>query len=102
MRKMGWASVAKGATIKAPDGRVLHLAHHPQSGDRLDQMRVDLQLCGHVHEAWKRAETSTRTSMTPPYKDYVYALPLYNGRVINVGVDVRDFEPKTLQELLNG
>ena len=36
----------------------------------------DYFLCGHVHELWAR-----------------------QGNVINVGVDVRDFEPKTLEEL---
>jgi predicted MPP superfamily phosphohydrolase len=97
---MGWASVAKGATIKAPDGRVLHLAHHPQSYERLDKMRVDLQLCGHVHEHWARGATMVRTSMTPPYRDYVSSWAAPDGRVLNVGVDVRDFQPVTLAELL--
>lgn len=39
----------------------------------------DYWLCGHVHEAFDRKD-----------------------KVINVGVDVRQYKPKTLQELLNG
>jgi calcineurin-like phosphoesterase family protein len=48
------------------------LVHKPPPGAK----RV--HLVGHVHELWKT-----------------------NGNCINVGVDVRNFEPKTLQELIN-
>jgi calcineurin-like phosphoesterase family protein len=100
MRAMGWTDVAKAATIKAPDGRVIHLAHHPQSYERLDQMRVELQLCGHIHEKWARGAAMVRTSMIPPYRDYVGHWGSPTGRIFNVGVDVRNFQPVTLAELL--
>jgi calcineurin-like phosphoesterase family protein len=70
------------------NGHKLYLAHipmHLDPGDRyyppdlktIPPTRYDYFLCGHVHDKWKR-----------------------NGNTINVGVDVSDFSPLTLTELL--
>jgi calcineurin-like phosphoesterase family protein len=100
MRAMGWTSVAKGLTTPwRPDGMVLRLAHHPQTCERLDAMGVELQLCGHVHQSWSRA--NTRTAVDKMGRSYVKGQPDPKGRVLNVGVDARDFEPKTLREILD-
>lgn len=67
------------------------LAHIPPGNDLdrgfLREMSLDpyadVLLCGHVHKAWKYSE--------------------YDGKtVINVGVDVWDFTPRTLDELMSG
>jgi calcineurin-like phosphoesterase family protein len=60
----------------APDER-RKLNKYPSELTRPPPAHYDYFLCGHVHELWGR-----------------------QGNVINVGVDVRDFEPKTLTELL--
>lgn len=70
------------------DGYKLYLAHipmHLDAGERYypadlkttPPIYYDYFLCGHVHTSWKR-----------------------NGKTINVGVDVSDFKPLTLSELL--
>jgi calcineurin-like phosphoesterase family protein len=59
------------------DGQRILMAHGPH---RLEGHDFDLGLCGHVHERW--AETVQR-----------------GKRIINVGVDVRNFRPVTLEEL---
>ena len=70
------------------DGVSLFLRHTPPpnlTDGILDESRffkppegpIDYQLCGHVHEAFTR-----------------------KGNVINVGVDVREFKPRTLWEIL--
>lgn len=70
------------------DGYKLYLAHipihldpgirwYPAELKTTPPEEYDYFLCGHVHEQWKR-----------------------NGNTINVGVDVSDFVPLTLAELL--
>lgn len=70
------------------DGFKLYLAHipmHLDPGERwypeelktIPPEQYDYFLCGHVHTSWKR-----------------------QGKTINVGVDVSDFTPLTLQQLL--
>jgi calcineurin-like phosphoesterase family protein len=58
------------------DGVKLYLRHVPNR-ELSWQETHDFHLCGHVHEKWAR-----------------------DGRIINVGVDVRDFRPASLAELL--
>ena len=72
----GWESATKREALVVNELRIL-LAHHPREEALIDKEDFDYQLCGHVHEAYAR-----------------------RGRVINCGVDVREFEPKTLEELL--
>lgn len=59
------------------EGERLFLHHQPMLGD-VWKDRAEVHLCGHVHTEWSRI-----------------------GTIINVGVDVRSFEPKTLAELLS-
>lgn len=72
------------------DGYKLYLSHIPSGPDHFETNRkfdsrllkpppaqYDYWLCGHVHEAWRR-----------------------KGNIINVGVDVSDYQPLTLEELL--
>lgn len=62
--------------ILVVDGATLFLHHQPIL-DFAKLNRADLHLCGHIHNEWAR-----------------------QGDIINVGVDVRDFRPQTLPELL--
>jgi calcineurin-like phosphoesterase family protein len=77
--------VGKRFELDTPRGRIL-MRHQPNNLELWDKSAHDVIegeagfdwfLCGHVHDRWKRI-----------------------GNVINVGVDVRDWEPKTLDELL--
>jgi calcineurin-like phosphoesterase family protein len=70
-QRFGKERAWSGAT-QTIDGVLVHMSHHPKV------VTTGLNLHGHVHDAWAR-----------------------RGSCINVGVDVRDFEPKTLQELLD-
>lgn len=85
----GFDEVHSNLTIQL-DGYKLYLTHIPvHLPDDLDDRKhdpkltspvptdVDFVLCGHVHEKWKR-----------------------KGNTINVGVDVSDFYPLTLSQLL--
>lgn len=72
-RKAGFAECWDRLGLVQPEA-VVHLEHRPI--ERI-QWTGDLQLCGHVHEAWKR-----------------------KGDAFNVGVDVWDFYPRTLAEIL--
>lgn len=58
------------------DGAKLFLHHQPVH-EKYWSPQATFHLCGHVHKEWAR-----------------------QGPIINVGVDVRDFEPKSLKELL--
>ena len=101
MLAMGWTSVEKSMDLTLPDGRTVHMCHYPQTYKKLDQLKANLQFCGHVHSKWSRARTELRESVLDLQHDnYVHGTQDPEGRVINVGIDVRDLEPKTLQELL--
>lgn len=77
MMNMGFTKAAWKHVIDIPGQPPILLNHIPSWAPD-----YKLQLHGHSHEEWK---------------EKVYD----NGcRYINVGVDVRDFEPKTLAELL--
>ena len=77
--------VGKRFELDTPHGRIL-MRHQPNNLELWDKSAHDVIegepgfdwfFCGHVHDRFKRV-----------------------GNVINVGVDVRDWEPKTLDELL--
>lgn len=68
--------VRKSDKVYVDGGRIL-LTHRPPR----DLTDYDMALCGHVHNAWSERQ-------------------VHGKRVINVGVDVRDFRPVTLPELL--
>lgn len=75
------AFYARGqVVVEVPGLGPVLIGHHPvpagMDGRGLPHGAV-LQLCGHVHQHWAR-----------------------RGMVINVGVDVRGFEPRTLPEIL--
>ena len=76
------------------NGRTISLAHvplegsesrtgrpHPPRANSYPDVHVDLWFCGHVHQLW-RVDRVTGC--------------------INVGVDVWDYEPRTLDEILDG
>lgn len=74
-RRNGFYDVFKQPIPMGFDGVGLMLSHQPMKDEDLKPGWVNLH--GHVHEKWVR-----------------------KGDHINVGVDVRDFEPKTFEELL--
>lgn len=83
-RRAGFASIADQAEHQIGKWQVA-LSHFPYRGDHTEQDRYAKArpkddgrwlLCGHVHEAWRQ-----------------------RGRQINVGVDVRGFEPVSEGEI---
>ncbi len=87
LKEAGFDEIHRRLEIEV-DGYKLFLAHiplHLDPGERWypPELKVsppdhfDFFLCGHVHEKWKR-----------------------QGNTINVGVDVSDFKPLTLAQLL--
>lgn len=88
MKEAGFDEVVKNLTIDL-DGFKLYLAHipvhlpdptersYPTSLTAEPPAHYDYFLCGHVHTQWAR-----------------------NGKTINVGVDVSNYVPLTLTELL--
>jgi calcineurin-like phosphoesterase family protein len=76
----GFAEVAQRKALWFQGVAVVLLTHVPVFDATEVNLHegANLNLCGHVHEHWAR-----------------------RGHCINVGVDVRDFEPKTLEELLS-
>lgn len=81
MLKCGFKEVVQSMIISVV-GPLDHLigvalTHKPMTEEEITNANVELNLHGHVHEKW-----------------------VSRGKNINVGVDVRDFEPKTLNELL--
>jgi calcineurin-like phosphoesterase family protein len=73
--RAGFDEVYKELTLEL-DGFRLLLKHRPHVGKETPYH--DIMLAGHVHDVWD-----------------------IKGNIINVGVDVRDFEPKTLCELID-
>lgn len=79
MEQLGFNSAQEFVSLDL-DGQLLLLTHKPvrmKMSVVMDYPPFELNLHGHVHEKWARHDER-----------------------INVGVDVRDFEPKTLEELL--
>lgn len=77
MLAAGFAEVHDQLILPTPHGSIL-LRHKPHQDDwRALSPGLTAHLCGHVHNEFHR-----------------------RGDLINVGVDVNDFEPKTLEELL--
>ncbi len=83
MLEAGFDEVHNSLIYSVADFDVL-LAHKPDLSQNEAMaaglgvtIRCKYMLCGHVHDAWAR-----------------------QGNIINVGVDVRQYEPKTLEELL--
>lgn len=67
-----------------PSSVRLFLSHKPQFEET---WQADYHLCGHVHTAWRRHESNRRRD---PARE----------NIINVGVDVQGFVPRTWEELL--
>jgi calcineurin-like phosphoesterase family protein len=72
----GFQSVVEGEAELTLGGRTFVLAHHPE-GPPVAPGRV--RLCGHVHNNWR-----------------------LRGGVLNVGVDVWDFRPISIDEVVAG
>lgn len=68
-----------------PDGRRIQVAHHPKYLTVIDSW---LRLCGHVHTQWQRA----LCPLAPQH--------IMSGVVANVGVDVRNYAPVSLETLM--
>jgi calcineurin-like phosphoesterase family protein len=81
------------------DGYRFELAHNP---GHLKQ-DCDFAMCGHVHEQWAKREVGelieadTVSDHRYQHPQIVPSVPIYN-----VGVDVRGYRPRTLQEILSG
>lgn len=73
MKSWGFKEVYEELDLEI-NGVKFHLTHIPVP----KKPEWDINLCGHVHQEFKRL----------------------GQHMINVGVDVRGFEPKTIQELL--
>jgi calcineurin-like phosphoesterase family protein len=93
----GFESISEKLWI-TDGGKRLFLCHIPQ----LDGWQeADLHLCGHVHSSFDRAkyvahdQRQTKETGFPGHFE-----PLAWGPVVNVGVDVSDFRPLTLEQLL--
>lgn len=85
LREVGW-DVHRRIIIEE-GGLRLFLHHKPLYDQTLWAGIAHYHFCGHVHERWQKAETNHRSD---PAKQ----------RIINVGVDVWGFVPRTLEELL--
>jgi calcineurin-like phosphoesterase family protein len=66
----------------------IKMVHRPPVFNELTDVKQDVTLCGHVHEAWKEKV----------YTDCPVAWRR-NWSIVNVGVDVRGFAPVNLTEL---
>lgn len=95
--KMGFESIQETLLIEDL-GTSLFLRHVPAPEFCLDEdpRRAHFHLCGHVHESFTRATWVKDESL--PEKGMWVADP--QGQVINVGVDVSDYRPHTLEQLL--
>jgi calcineurin-like phosphoesterase family protein len=76
MREAGFDVVLNRLDV-CVEGVNVSMRHAPPKPENRDTVGCDLFLHGHVHNAWVR-----------------------DGKCINVGVDVRDFQPVSFQELL--
>ena len=63
-------------------GKRVNLTHNPEHAD----LNYEFNFCGHVHQHWKFKRIKTHYGFT---------------NIINVGVDVNDFQPKTFEELMS-
>jgi calcineurin-like phosphoesterase family protein len=77
------------------NGKRLFLHHEPCSVPET----FDYVFCGHVHESFTRARWDAERLNTETGKPGV-AVADPDGNIINVGVDVSDYKPMTLEELL--
>lgn len=89
----GWFVLPEQTTLDLPGVGIVNLCHHPYStdyelknGDKYAKWRLadngNVLLCGHIHEKWKTKKTQKGTLM------------------INVGVDVWDFTPVSIEKIL--
>ena len=67
------------------------LVHRPQDAT----YRCPLVLCGHVHQAWRE-----QTRQHNPTWERPRLHPTIPIRLFNVGVDVRDFRPVPVEEIV--
>ena len=87
--------VFRGPQIVHLDGHTITVAHEPA---HTHNGLTNLALCGHVHTAWREKRPGeTVWAGRNGAKSFTTAC-----RLINVGVDVWGFTPRTLEELLRG
>lgn len=86
MRNLGFADVMDNFEMSDEAGVRWYLAHKPWWESRHGAIGPRHQLCGHVHNDWVRLRSADNDR-----EEY---------DIINVGVDVWDFTPRTFQELI--
>lgn len=91
-RPGGFESIQESLVVHDEKYR-LFLAHIPQSSWKPG---CHFHLCGHVHESFTRA--SWVEDKTLPEQGMFVADP--TGLVVNVGIDVSDYKPCSLEQLL--
>lgn len=84
-----------GSVTLDVDGLRVELVHNPAHV----QGRGDIALCGHVHALWSAQNAGARVPayVTKDHQDLAFSAPT---PIINVGVDVRQFRPQLLKDLL--
>ena len=98
-KSLGYFQEVVPSQVLELDGHKFELAHNP---GHLSQSH-DFALCGHVHEQWPKREVGevieadTVSDHAYQHPQIVPTVPIYN-----VGVDVRGYRPRTLQEILAG
>lgn len=80
------------------DGVAVHMVHNPAQAHPSEGQIV---LCGHVHEKWAHQKRGS-TIPADDVQDHAYRSEAFVAGTdyYNVGVDVRDFRPVTLAEIL--
>jgi len=78
-------------------GKSIELVHNPSHANS----ETDFVFCGHVHDAWaeKNVGDVIPADDRSDHKEKHDAF-CARKRFINVGVDVRDFRPRTFEELI--
>lgn len=87
-RKAGFFEVSRACSFNL-DGFRLKLIHDSKRVD--DLWPYDAVLCGHVHEHWRERQVETTRWSEKQTR-----------RIINVGVDVWNYRPVSLEELRDG
>lgn len=84
---LNWSPAIGVDVVPNPERNVrLFIRHKPEFEETWN---ANYHLCGHVHTAWKKRESNRRRD---PARE----------NIINVGVDMWDFVPRTWEELRDG
>ena len=91
-----FAKVIRTPLVIELEGNTVELVHNP----RHSLGTGDFTFCGHVHDLWS---DMLRGTILPEYRTRhrVEKEWMAPAHIYNVGVDVRDFTPRTMAELLD-